>query len=205
VNHNIDRTQIGFGGQMGGYPPSASGKVFNEEQEAEYALELLGANNEYELENFFGDLISKAGSAIGRFVSSPTGQALGGMLKSAAKQILPQAAQALGGAIGGQGGAQIGGQLGSALSGLFGEGEVGEQEYEAAKTVVNLAADAVKNAATAPPNANPIQVAKAALAEAAKIHAPGLVLGDEAPSLGREGKKHGRWMRHGNKIVLFGV
>jgi hypothetical protein len=204
VNHNIDRSQIGFGGSLGGYQPSFAGKVFNEEQETEYALELLGANNETELEQFLGDLISKAGSAIGKFVSSPTGQALGGMLKSAAKQILPMAGQALGGAIGGPAGAQIGGQLASAAGGLFGETEVGEQEFEAAKTLVNLTADAVKNAASAAATANPYQVAKAAIAEAAKSHAPGLTLADEGGSAG-SGKNHGRWIRQGRKIILLGV
>jgi hypothetical protein len=204
VNHNIDRSQIGFGGSMGGYRPSSAGKVFSEEQEMEYALELLGANNEAEMEQFLGDLISKAGSAIGKFVSSPTGQALGGMLKSAAKQILPMAGQALGGAIGGPAGAQIGGQLASAAGGLFGEAEVGEQEFEAAKTLVNLTADAVKNAASASPTANPYQVAKAAITEAAKSHAPGLVLSDEGVSTGSH-KNHGRWVRQGRKIILLGV
>jgi uncharacterized protein (DUF697 family) len=155
--HDIDRTQFGFGSgpnpfQYGGRGPG--GHILSEEQEADLAMELLSASNEQELENFLGDLIKKAGSAVGSFIKSPTGQALTGTLKDLAKQYLPVAGKALGSMIGGQTGANIGGQLGSAVSGAF-EMEAGEQEMEDAKTFVRLAVDAAKNAAAAPPNANP--------------------------------------------------
>jgi hypothetical protein len=176
--HDIDRTQVGFGSTMETFQYPAPAKVFSETQEMDLAAGLLGTNTEAEFDYFLGDLISKAGQAVGRFVSSPTGQALGGLLKGAASKLLPMAGQALGGYIGGPTGAQIGGQLASTAGGLLGlntEAEAAEQEFEAARTFVRLAGDAVKNAAAAPPSANPVAVAHAALTEAAKTHAPILI------------------------------
>ena len=46
-------------------------------------------------------------------VKSPVGQALGGILKGAARQALPMVGSALGGYFGGPAGAKIGGQLAS--------------------------------------------------------------------------------------------
>jgi hypothetical protein len=126
------------------------------------------------------------------------------------------AGQALGGMFGGPAGSAIGGQLASAAGGMFGlELEAGEQEFEAATNFVRLAADAVKNAAAAPPNANPHAVAQAAVSQAAQVHAPGLVgPGPEPPRPGAFGQEparpyggghSGRWIRRGGKIVLLGV
>jgi uncharacterized protein (DUF697 family) len=186
--------------------------VLSESQELELAAELMEVNSEQELEQFLGDLIKKAGGAIGGLIKSPIGQALGGALKGVAKQVLPLAGQALGGAIGGPAGSQIGGQLASAAGSMFGlELEASEQEFEAAKTFVKLAADAVQNAASAPPGANPHAVAQAAVAQAAQTHAPGLFAPEHAGAYhpdapGTAGRGHtGRWVRRGSKIVLFGV
>jgi hypothetical protein len=210
--HDIDRTQFGFGSgpnqfQYGGRD---GGRILSEEQEADLAMELLSASNEQELENFLGDLLKTAGSAVGSFIKSPSGQALTGTLKDLAKQYLPVAGKALGSMIGGQTGANIGGQLGSAVSGAF-EMEAGEQEMEDAKTFVRLAVDAAKNAAAAPPNANPRAVAQQAIAQAAQTHAPGLLQSAGTSTAGVGGSRgassghSGRWMRRGNKIVLYGV
>ncbi|HMC60476.1 MAG TPA: hypothetical protein VKJ01_14905 [Candidatus Solibacter sp.] len=190
-------------------------KVLSESQELELAAELMEVSNEQELEQFLGDLIKKAGSAIGGLIKSPIGQALGGALKGVAKQVLPMAGQALGGAIGGPAGSQIGGQLASAAGSIFGlELEAGEQEFEAAQSFVRLAADAVKNAASAPPGANPHAVAQTAVAQASQVHAPGLFgpqgagpMGPGGPEFGGGASRghSGRWIRRGSKVVLFGV
>jgi len=207
--HDLDRTQIGLTPESFG--PSRGGMVLNEDEQMSLAAEMMEVNSEEEFEDFLGDLISKGAQAVGSFISSPTGQALGGVLKGAAKQLLPVAGQALGGYLGGPSGAQIGGQLGSAASGLFeSEAEMEEQEWEAANTFVKLATDAVKNAASAPPGADPVAVAKSAVVEAAKVHAPAIVQalangashGLQDPS-GRGAS--GRWVRHGNRIILYGV
>ena len=200
-----------FPHEMESFEYSRSG-VLSESQEMELAAELMEVNSEQELEQFLGDLIKKAGGAIGGLIKSPIGQALGGALKGVAKQVLPMAGQALGGAIGGPVGSQLGGQLASAAGSMFGlELEAGEQEFEAAKTFVKLAADAVQNAASAPPGANPHAVAQAAVAQAAQTHAPGLFAPDQPGSMhsqfdGNTGRGHsGRWVRQGGKIILFGV
>jgi len=197
-----------------GFEQEESGEgVFSESEQMELAAELLEINNEEELEQFLGDLIKKAGSAIGSVVKSPIGRAIGGVLKTAASKALPLAGTALGGFLGGPLGAQLGGGLasmaGSAL-GLELEGLSPEdREFEASKQFIKFAGETVKNALQAAPNADPAAAAKAAAAEAARTHAPGLL--NSGPSGGGQGAtssggaKHGRWVRRGNQIVLHGV
>jgi hypothetical protein len=171
--HEFDNTA--FSREAESEYPSPGG-VFSEAQEVQLAEQLLELENEQQLEQFLGDLISKAGSAIGSLIKLPVGQALGGALKSVAGEVLPMVGQAIGGMFG-PAGAPIGGQLASAAGSAFGlnEMEAGEQEYEAAQTFVRMAADAVKNAASAPPGMNPHAVAQAAVAQAAQTHAPALL------------------------------
>lgn len=169
--------------------------IFGEAEVTQLASELMEIQSEAELEQFLGDLIKKAGSAVGSFIKSPTGQALGGLLKSAAKQVLPMAGGALGGLIGGDTGAQLGSKLGQFASDKF---EVqGETEFETAKDFVRMAADAVKAVASAPAGANPATVANAAIKQAIQTHIPSLSSGAHASS--------GRWIRRGQRIVLLGV
>jgi hypothetical protein len=195
--------------------------VFNEHQEMELAAELLEVTNEQELDRFLGDLISRAGSAVGKFVKSPVGEAIGGVLKTVAKRALPIAGGALGAWVGGPIGARIGsglasmaGQaLGLELEGLSQE----DREFEATKQFVRFAGETVKNALTAPSEevsglsaANAARggierafaIAKAAAAEAARVHAPGLLNAQQA---GGTHAQSGRWIRKGNSIVLVGI
>jgi uncharacterized protein (DUF697 family) len=181
------------------------GEVFSEDELMELAAELLEVTNEQELDHFLGDLIKKAGSAIGTFVRSPVGQAIGGVLKSAAKTALPIAGGALGAYVGGPLGAKIGSSLGSMsgqalgleLEGLSQE----DREFEATKQFVKFAGETVKSALSAPPNIDPATAAKAAAAEAARIYAPGLY-----GAGGTAGKSHsGRWIRHHGKIIVLGA
>ncbi len=113
MNHDIDRTQVGFGSEVGGTAPHSGGAVFNPDTHANLAADLLDVKSEQELEYFLGDVISGAAHAVGKFISSPTGQALGSGLKDVAKQVLPVAATAVGDYFGGPTGGQIGGALGS--------------------------------------------------------------------------------------------
>ncbi len=226
--HDIDRTQLELSPEMEAFESeqfefgesefpgqSETGGVFSEAEEMELAAELLEVTTEAELDRFLGGLIKKAGQAVGQFVRSPTGQALGGILKGAAKQALPMAGAALGGYLGGPTGARIGGQLASTAGRLFGlelEGLSAEdQEFEVAKHFVRFAGEAVKNAAVAPPSADPKVAAKAAAVAAAQQHAPGLLqpaagptpMAPPAVAMGRG--RSGRWLRRGSKIVLYGV
>jgi len=203
--HNLDRTQVGFGQEVGDFEFSEE-YTLGENEMMELAAELMEVSDEAELDNFLGDLVSK----IGKFAGTPTGQALTGALKSAAKQLLPMAGKAVGGYFGGSTGAQIGGQVGSAASNLF-ETENEEQEWEAANTLVKIATDAARNAAQAPPGANPRQVAQQAVMQAAQVHAPGLLgqqgkAGAAASGNGSHPghhKRSGRWIRKGDRIIVL--
>ena len=185
------------------------GEVFSEAETMELAGELLEVTNEAELDRFLGDLISKAGKAFGSFVRSPVGKAVGGWLKGAAKQVLPLAGGALGGFVGGPLGAKIGSGLascaGSAL-GLEAEMSQEDREFEGAKNFVKMAAEAVKSAAAAPPGANPVEVAKAAVKAAVEKRAPGLLSGGPGggPSARPDGKfgRTGRWVRQGRNVII---
>jgi hypothetical protein len=171
-------TQI-LGGLLGGGRELEA--PFSEMETLELANELLEVQSEEELEDFLGDIIKKAGSAVGSFVRSDTGKALTGVAKDVAKQALPSIGQAVGGYFGGPTGAQLGGKAASWASSLLGlelEGlSAQEAELEAAKGVVRMTGAAAKVAAQAPRNAPPKQVAKAATQAAAQRYAPGLVTG----------------------------
>jgi uncharacterized protein (DUF697 family) len=218
--HDIDRTQsefsqeTGFEAEQFVYGESSwagEGGVLSEADEMQLASELLGVSTEAELDQFLGDLIKKASSAIGTVIRSPIGQAVGGVLKSAAKKALPLAGGALGGYIGGPLGAKIGSGLASAAGSALGlEAESMAQEdreFEGAKQFVRFAANTVKNAASSPMSGNPAAAAQAAATAAAKQLLPGLV-GQPAGAgaAGGTGRgQTGRWLRRGGKIVLYGV
>jgi hypothetical protein len=181
-------------------------EVFSEAEVMELAGELLEVANEQELDHFLGDLIKRAGSALGRAVRSPVGQALGGLLKSAAGKALPLAGTALGGFVGGPLGAQIGGGLASAAGdalGLEQEQEQEDREFEGAKNFVKLAGDTVKSTLTGNSAQDPLALAKAALTEAAQKHAPGLLApAMQEPSPRTGARRVGRWVRQGRNIII---
>jgi len=212
MNHDIDRTQVGFGD---GSLPQSRGSVLNEDQNIHLASRLMDVNSEEELEYFLADTISDVANAAGKFISSPTGQALGSALKDVAKKVLPAALEAVGTRYGGAPGGVIAKAVGTAITDQF-EVEPEEAEWEAANNFVKLATEAIKNAAEAPPGADPHAIAKRAIIEAAKIHAPGLVapltsasVGMDRPSYRHYGGAHhhhtGHWYRHGDRIILVGV
>jgi len=184
-----------------------SGEVFGEAELMELTAELLEINNEQELNYFLGDLIKKAGRALGKVVRSPLGQAIGGVLKSAASKALPLAGAALGGVVGGPLGAQIGSGLAQAAGGALGiEGEALNQEdreYEGAKQFVRFAGETVNNALTAPASPNPQAAAQTAATQAAQALAPGLL--GSAPAAPASRGSGGRWVRKGRNIIILNV
>jgi len=195
-------------------PPGETGEVFGETEQMELASEFLEITSEAELDRFLGGLIERAGRTIGKFVKSPEGQAIGGILKGAAKQVLPGIGSAVGGYFGGPTGAKLGGDVASAAGRAFGlelEGLSSEdREFEVARRYVSFAGEAVKNLASAPSGLDPRTAANAAAVAAAKTHAPGLLpprqAGMEPQSYSSFPTGHsGRWMRRGNKIVLYGI
>jgi hypothetical protein len=222
--HDIDRTQVEFNNpevnlfESEQFPYGETemtygeAGVLTEADEVALASELLSVTNEAELDQFLGSLIKKAGSAIGAVVRSPIGQAVGGVLKSAAKKALPLAGGAIGGYFGGPLGAKIGSGLASAAGNALGlEAESltqEDREFEGAKQFVRFAANTVKNAASAPSGASPAAVAQSAATAAARQLLPGLV-GQGAGAAGMASAagrgQSGRWLRRGTKIVLYGV
>jgi hypothetical protein len=185
--------------------------VFGETDEMELAAGLLEVTSESELDRFLGNLIGRAGQALGTFVRTPTGQALGGILKGAAKQALPVIGRGLGGYLGGASGAERGAQFAQAAGKLFGlelEGLSPEdQEFEAAKSFVRFAGEAVKNAAAAPASSPPQTVAQAAAVQAARRYAPGLFQNVPRPQSASPSRKlvpgqTGSWVRRGRNIII---
>jgi hypothetical protein len=178
----------------------------SEADEMELSADLLEVSSEEELEQFLGSLIRRAGPAVGRFVSSPTGRALGGILKGAARQALPIIGRGLGGAAGAARGAQFA-QAAGKLFGLELEGLSPEdQEFEAARSFVRFGADAVRNAAQAPATAPSAAVAQAAATRAARRFAPGLARVVPAAAALRPrsalATRRGRWVRRGRNIII---
>ncbi|WP_223164989.1 hypothetical protein [Massilia frigida] len=238
--HDIDRTTMEYGQETSyegeqfefGQGEWSGESGLNEQQEAEFAQELLNVNNEAELDRFLGDFIRKVGATAGRVIRSPIGQAVGGVLKGVAKKALPLAGGAIGGYFGGPLGAKIGSGLASAAGGALGlEGEMSgeDREFEGARQFVRLAADTVQKASQAPASGDPRSIAQNAATAAARQHAPGLLgrgaagggcgscggagagLGGASMSsgggMGSGGGRgaSGRWSRQGNKIVLYGA
>ena len=218
--HDIDRTQLELSPESEYFEyeqfemPGEFQEVLNEAELLELTAELLEVRDEQELDRFLGGLIKKVGGAIGKVVRSPIGQAIGGALKSVAKKALPLAGTALGGLVGGPIGAQIGSGLASVAGNALGlEMETLSQEdreFEGAKQFVRVAASTVHKALAASPAADPRAVVQSAVSTAVRNLAPGLTGAagsmSGAPSVAYGGRGHsGRWMRRGNRIVLFGV
>jgi hypothetical protein len=229
--HDIDRTQLEYSQETPGFQSEQfeygeygetewSGEmmgesVLTEADEVQLASEFLEITNEEELDRFLGDFIKKVGRAAGKVIRSPIGQAVGGVLKGVAKKALPLAGGAIGGYFGGPLGAKIGSGVASAAGSALGlEAESLEQEdreFEGAKQFVRVAADTVKSATSAPPSADPRAVAQAAAVAAAKKFAPALIGAGGGPGMGAVAAgafgrgRTGRWLRRGNKIVLYGV
>jgi hypothetical protein len=195
----LEAEQFEFGGEA---EWGMEAEVFSEAELLELAGELVGVTSEAELDLFLGDLINRAGRALGQVVRSPVGQAVGSLLKGAAKKALPLAGGALGGFVGGPLGAQIGSGLASAAGsalGLEAEMMTGEdREFEGAKKFVEMAGQAVKSAVTAPPSVSPAATAQSAVIAAAQKLAPGLLKETVRSRAGRAG----RWVRHGRNIII---
>jgi len=100
--------------------------------------------------------------------------------------------------------------LGLEMEGLSAE----DQEFTAARQLVRLADAAAGEAAVQPDPNNPTAAAEQAMARAAQMHAPGLLRSagsEHPPQCGSTGTCHchgtdtGRWVQHGNRIILHGV
>ncbi|WP_433612665.1 hypothetical protein [Prescottella agglutinans] len=180
-------------------------------EEMALATELLELTSDRELDRFLGDLVSSAVSAATNFAKSDAGRAVGGLLKSAAKQVLPQIGKAVGDYIspgtGGDLGAKAGSWLGSKLElGLDVEGLSPEdRQFETARAFVRFANDAASRTARTPTSVPAPDAARRAVADSARRHLPGLLQVTAGPGSGANRRMSGRWVRRGNNIVILGA
>jgi hypothetical protein len=165
-------------------------------QELEFGADLLEVGSEAELDAFLRRLIAAISRHGHAAAGSPLADALVQTLKRAARPILPIRSGTLATASADapdlkQRAARI---FGLELEGLSPE----DKEFEVAQRFVRLAADTIRKAAAGPSSAGPMDIAKAALAQAARQHAPGLMRhGDGLAPLS------GRWIRAGSRIVVL--
>lgn len=165
-------------------------------QELEFGADLLEVASEAELDAFLRRLIAAVSQRGRAAAGAPLGAALVQTLKRAARPILPIRSGALAAAAADapdlkQRAARL---FGLELEGLSPE----DKEFEVAQHFVRLAADTIRKAGAAAGSAGPMDVAQAALAQAARQHAPGLMRhGDGLAPLA------GRWIRAGSRIVVL--
>lgn len=183
------------------------GEADNQEtDEVALAAELLAVTDEGELDQFLGSLAKRAVSAARDFAGSAAGQAVGNILKSAARKALPQLGQAVGNYIvpgaGGRAGQQMGKWLGTKFeSGLQLEGLSPEdRDLETARAFVRFATSTAQRAAAMPKSLPAPLAAQKAATAAARQHLPGLLKGQ-----GQSGPSanSGRWVRRGRNIVIL--
>jgi len=213
MRHQLDRAL--FEMEREGESEEAGGRTY-EALEAELAGELLEISTEQELDRFLGKLLSSAVGAGKAFLASDAGKAVGGMLKGAAKQALPQIGRAVGDFISPGAGGDVGSQLATAAGSRLGlelEGLSAEdRELEAARAFVRFADETARIAEAAPPSVPPTTAASHAATVAAQHQLPGIApLVRQLRPPGADGQQQhfgphsaGRWARRGPTIVLFG-
>src|SRR5262245_3100860 len=171
--HDLDRTSFEMNGEGYSYelesewelPGGTFDRPFSEAEVDELALELLQVRDERELDQFLPALLLKAvpallnaAPAIGRFVRSPAGGALKGILKNVVSTAVPGLGGLLGSELGAGG---IGSVVGAAIKDQL-EWEGGEnRDVEAAKKVIQVGGVAAQQVAMMPPNAPPQAVVDA--------------------------------------------
>ncbi len=244
--HDIDRAMFEIGHETGYETGHEVGhevghelfefeasELGNEAAEFELATELLEISTEAELDRFLGKLISSAGSAVRSFAGSDAGRAVGGLLKTAAKRVLPQVGRILGDYVSPGVGGQVGRRAGQWLGNQFEfEGLSNEdRELETARAFVKFAQDTARQAARAAGTAPAAVCAQRAALASAQRHAPALTglisaarptrtvaastssfpatsttsFGARSPLTPAAGARSGRWERQGNRVVLIGL
>jgi uncharacterized protein (DUF697 family) len=195
------------------YESSEIGEL-SEQEELELAMELLSVNNEYEMEQFLGSLVS----SIGRGLKS-VGRIALPALRSLAKFALPIAGRALGSFIPIPGvGTMIGGALGRAAANAleleYTGMDPGQADIEKARRIVRVLRSAVRNLSQTLGSVPPEAAVRAALTSAVRRNIPGANLAALGQVLPGEmalsppatvAATSGRWWRRGNTIVLDGV
>ena len=168
-----------------------------------FGAALLEVGSAAELEYFLTDLVMSLAAKTRTPIAAPLGKALVDVLKRAARAILPIHGSGAGApGFGTDGGADLKARaariFGMELEGLSPE----DKEFEVAQQFVRLAFDTIGNAALAPGAGEPRAAAGAALQQAARRFAPGL-LQVEAQMPAQAQQQGGRWQRQGRRIVVL--
>ncbi len=133
-----------------------AGFALSEAEANEFAIRLLNARSERDFDHLLGAILTHAAARSGGWLSPTMGSALGGLLKSIARQGLGRQTTAR--------------ALGLELEELEGV----EREFETALQFVRLAGEAARHAVEEPVSAPSQEAAHAALAAASDIYAPPL-------------------------------
>lgn len=209
------------------------GEFNNEAHENEMAHELMNIQNEYELENFLGNLLSSAWSGAKSLYNSPIGQQIKGQaiagLKSLGKRALPGIGSAIGGRFFGPAGARVGGQLGNiAAQGLGFEYEGAsprDKRFEGSKRLVRIAKAASRRIAAYARSGKPMSarvIRDIILQEGRRwfpeLPAPTMTMGGVSSfaNSGDSGfqsnafpsstsQNQGTWFRQGNRVIIQGL
>jgi hypothetical protein len=209
--YEFDVTELGFDGE---YEFDATEA---EMDELELATNLLEVTDETELEEFLGKLVAGMAGAARQAVTSPTGRAVVGVLRDAARTAVPRIGATLGsGVVPGKVGRQFGAAAGRRLVNWLGlelEGLSDEDaEFELARAFVRFGRDAGRRAFGGRISGPPATVAKKAAVAAARRQAPQLASviarrpvrpAGFAPTSGPH--PSGRWVRRNGVINLQGV
>ncbi len=184
------------------------GEVFGSDDELELAEQLLSTATDEELDFFFRKLVRRVLPKAKRFIRKRGGGIVRRLSKKArgmARRFLPKVGRQVMGAIGGKGGDF--GQIANVARQFFGfELESlppEEQELEVARKVVRITKAAARNLAkvAAKGVAPSDNVVKAAMKAAIKKHMnPG-----NTGKKSHGGRRSGRWVRKGRKIVILGA
>ena len=197
-----------------------SGNSLSEEEEAEFAFELLEVSNDQEMDEFFKKFFRKIKRGINKIAPGAL-NAIGKGLKKVAKTALPIAGGLAGSFFGGPLGKSLGTKAGSMISNLFEIEMEGlspeDQEFEVAKRVVRFGDAATRNTLKLAQRMPLDQATQIGFKQAAASHAPGMLKqipvrdhrtrAGVKPSHGRGGPitASGRWVRKGNRIILLGL
>ncbi len=148
-------------------------QVLSDFEEMQLAAEFLDLSTEPAREQFLDGWVK----ALTSVADSTLGRAVTGVVKNAAKALLPKAGAALGSLVAPGVGSVVGRSFGSLLGNALEMEDMspGQREFEASKQFVRFVAQTVENALQGNPDADPEAVAHRAAVEAARVHAPGLI------------------------------
>ena len=173
---------------------------------------LLEVADQAELKVFLTDLVASVAATGRSRIAAPLRQALVDALYRVARPIVPIHSagdnELRFGSNGSNTGSAAGVDLNPRAAHLFGMELEGlspeDKEYEVAQQFVRFAADTIRHAGAAGGARAPHAVAGAALQQAARRYAPGLLQpASAAPALSQTRTQSGRWRREGRRIVVF--